>query len=242
MQPGTACRARSSRDAPFLLRRPVAPVLARLLLASTSVPPSVVCLALYPLDSCFLLLTTHQRVAARLVAVTAETDTETTGADTAAVVAAAAEDTATTVATVATAIVTTVEDTTVATAMTVADTIEDTATTVEATTEATAVATIVEATTAETETLTAVGSTATPLQAVMTATVAVVVEEVLDSTALLPAMRLRPADMARVRVNIPCPAMVVTELYRCRPPCALSNFPAGVAPYRCVHGRSGRLL
>lgn len=147
-----------------------------------------------------------------------------------------------TVATVATATATTVEvATTVVTAMTVADTTGDTVTTVEATTVATA-AMIVEATTAETETLRAVAeeSTATPLRDATTATAAV--EEARDSTVLLLAMRPRPAATARVRVNIPCPAMVVTELFRCRPPCALSNFPAGIAPRCCVHGRSSRLL
>lgn len=131
-------------------------------------------------------------------------------------------------ATAATAIATTAEATTVATVMTVADTTEDTVTTVEVTTVATVM--IVEATTAGTETLrvVAVESTATPLLDAMTATAAV--EEARDSTVLLLAMRPRLAATARVRVTIPCPAMVVTELSRCRPPCALSNFPAVAAP------------
>lgn len=124
--------------------------------------------------------------------------------------------------------------------MTAATVATATATTVEATTVATA-AMIVEDTTVETETLRVVEeSTATPLRDATTATAAV--EEARDSTVLLLAMRPRPAATARVRVNIPCPAMVVTELFRCRPPCALSNFPAGIAPRCCVHGRSSRLL
>lgn len=235
MLPGTACRARSSRDVPFPLRRPVALVLARLLLASTLVPPSVVCPAsLNNPHSGLLLLTLHQRVA-RPEAVSEETDTETTGADT----AVAAEVATTTVVTVATATATTVEATTVATVTTAEDTIEDTVTTVEDTTAVTA--TIVEATTAETETSRVVaGSTATPPLDAMTATAAV--EEARDSTVLLLAMRPRLAATARVRVTIPCPAMVVTELSRCRPPCALSNFASGVAPRYFVHGRSSRLL
>lgn len=49
MLPGMACRARSSRVAPFLSRRPAAPVLARLLPASTLGPLSVVCPAPYTL-------------------------------------------------------------------------------------------------------------------------------------------------------------------------------------------------
>lgn len=175
---------------------------------------------------------------ARLEAGSEETDTETIGADTVAVVVAVTR----TAATVATATATTVvvAATTVATVTTVADTTEDTATTAEATTVATVM--IVEATTAETEILRAVvvESTDMPLLDAMTATAAV--EEAHDSTVLLLAMRPRLAATARVRVTIPCPAMVVTELSRCRPPCALSNFSAGIAPRCCVHGRSSRLL
>lgn len=143
-----------------------------------------------------------------------------------------------TVATAATATATTVEATTVVTVTTVADTTEDTVTTAEATTVATVM--IVEATTAETETLMVAESTATLPRDAMTATAAV--EEARDSTVLLLAMRPRLAATARVRVTIPCPAMVVTELSRCRPPCALSNTAAGIAPRCCVHGRSSRLL
>lgn len=171
------------------------------------------------------------------MAVSEETDT-TTGADT---VAAAVEVVTMTVATVATATATTVEATTVVTAMTAAaDTTEDTVTTAAADTTVDTAMTV-EAMTAETETSrVVVESTATLLRDAMTATAAV--EEARDSTVLLLAMRLRLAATARVRVIIPCPAMVVTELSRCRPPCALSNIPDGVAPRCCVHGRSSRLL
>jgi hypothetical protein len=150
-----------------------------------------------------------------------------------------AEEVATmTVATVATGTVTTAEATTVDTVMTAEATTADTVTTVEDTTADTAMT--VEATTAGTETLTVAELTVTPLLDAMTATA--VVEEARDSTVLLLAMRLRPAAMARVRVTIPCPAMVVTELSRCRPPCALSRIPSCVALRYSVHGRSSRLL